>query len=109
VARRMLLKIIVARALERYGSCVPLERIGTAAMKTSDVLMVVGVVLIPVALAVYFGVLAALAYTHPGPFSNPMLRFFGSIMCLVVATFAGLIMSGRRLRKGVPSDFWSCR
>jgi hypothetical protein len=78
-------------------------------MKTSDVLIVIGVVVIPVALAVYFGVLAVLAYAHPGPFSNPMLQFFGSIMCFVVATVGGLITSGRLLRKGVPLDFWVCR
>jgi hypothetical protein len=78
-------------------------------MKASDVLIVIGVVVIPVALAVYFGVLAVLAFAHPSPFSNPMLWFFGSIICLVVATFGGLITSGRRLRRGVPSDFWFCR
>jgi hypothetical protein len=74
-------------------------------MKTSDVLIVIGVVVVPVALVVYFGVLAVLAYAYPGPFSNPMLQFFASIMCLVVATFVGLITSGRRLQKGVPLDF----
>ena len=71
-------------------------------MKTSDVLIVIGAVVIPVALAVYFGVLAVFAYAYPGPFSNPMLQLFGSIMCLVVATFGGLITSARLLRKGFP-------
>ena len=33
-------------------------------MKTSDVLFVVGVVIIPVALAMFFGVSAVLDYTH---------------------------------------------
>jgi hypothetical protein len=37
-------------------------------MKTFDVLIVFGVVIIPGALAVFFGGLAALDYAHPGCF-----------------------------------------
>ena len=68
-------------------------------MKTSDVLTVFGVVIIPVGLAVFFGVSAVLDYAHPGSFSDPMLPLFGSVMCLVVAVAAGLITAGLRLRK----------
>jgi hypothetical protein len=68
-------------------------------MKTSDVLIVFGVVIFPGSLAVFFVVLAALDYAHPGSLFDPMLGLLGSAMCLVVAVGAGLIATGMRLRK----------
>jgi hypothetical protein len=69
-------------------------------MKTSDVLFVLGVVIIPAALSVFFGVLAAFDYAHPGSFFfDPMLPLLGSAICVVVAVGAGLITSGMRMRK----------
>jgi hypothetical protein len=68
-------------------------------MKTSDVLIVFGVVIVPGGLAVFFGVLAAFDYAHPGAFFDPMLGLLGSAICLVVAVGAGLITTGIRLRR----------
>ena len=50
-------------------------------MKTSDVLFVVGVVIIPAALAVFFGVLAARDYAHPGSFFGILCWGFWVLPC----------------------------
>jgi hypothetical protein len=68
-------------------------------MKTSDVLIVFATVVIPGALAVFFGVLAALDYARPSSFFDPMLGLLGSAVWSVVAVGAGLIATGMRMRK----------
>lgn len=70
------------------------------AMKAVDILIVVGIVTIPVALFITFGVLAVLAWVYPHQNYGDLSALLGfCIASLVVGLAAGLISSGILMRR----------
>lgn len=67
-------------------------------MNRADKLIVLGVITIPVAGGLFFGILAILTYGNPYYGLAP----FYSLGCLVVALAAGLTTIGILLRKAPP-------